>query len=86
MKVLVIDVGDLSHFMKLERLERELAVHLQFMLNAQKLVLKHTAHVSKLAGYLSEFKTGKYKPWYQQLDPEIKKVIDKEKRMRYYGK
>jgi len=71
-----IDVGDIEEFLKLIKMERDLAAHMQTLLDAQKTTLKYIETVANKARHLALYKR-KYKDWYKQLDPEIKKVVDR---------
>ena len=81
MRTTTIDVKDIEEFLKLIKMERDLAAHLQTALEASKTQLKHMEAANTKARHLAVFKR-KYKEWYRQLTPEIRKVIDKAGRFQ----
>lgn len=77
MKIDVIPVKNLAQYMELVKKEMELRVKLTQFNEEQERQLKRLEGINQLATYLSHFKKGEYSNWYKQLEPELKKLIDK---------
>ena len=77
MKIEVIPVSQLDKYMELVKKERDLTVKLHLFHQEQQLQQKRLNEITQLAAYLSNFKKGDYASWYKKLDPELKKIIDK---------
>ena len=76
-----IDVKDIEEFLKVQRMEAELAASLKTQLEISKISLEHTKRSAALAQTLANFKP-KYKQWFKQLTPEVRKVIDRAGRFQ----
>jgi hypothetical protein len=77
MKTYEINIKELDTFMKLYRLEQQLASHLYQYKQYQELQLKHLEKIKTISLHLANFKNGTYKEWFMGLDEEIKKQIKK---------
>lgn len=76
MRSAMINVTELDNFLKMVKLERELAALLKFYNESQKLQLKRLQRIEEVSRVLAAFKP-QYKEWHKGLDQETKDAIKK---------